>query len=396
MRIARKVYMSIFTTLFILITCIATTFAWVGMTTTTMLGGFDLNLKVENIDAEYFLMISNSGNVGTFSDTLNPYTVKREILSNMGYSTDLVLDEGLDSFFTKNANMEPVTTNKNLDNFYSLCISNNTEPFLKEHNGYFKFDLYLSIDTLKGISGMSQEELNNLNINANVFFENIESALVGTINQDSLINSNPFSTIPSGSDFEILNSINHKKVKVDTKNATRIAFQLYNPIAIDDTYEGNEIPNKTIIYQGGKQLPNLNNDVFDLGGILPEDYNLALKEINKIYDTNIQLNNMYIDRDNNARITNDEKVPYLGAYERYNNGNCFDLEMSDSNNVIWQKPDNSSISGTNYLGVQNGVLTKMKISVYFWYEGYDADCLRLIDFRPTSLNILFSTDKDDN
>ena len=72
MRIARKVYMSIFTTMFILITCIATTFAWVGMLTTATLGSFDLNIKVvDNEDYDYYLNISTTGQVGSFSDTVN-------------------------------------------------------------------------------------------------------------------------------------------------------------------------------------------------------------------------------------------------------------------------------------------------------------------------------------
>ena len=65
--------------------------------------------------------------------------------------------------------------------------------------------------------------------------------------------------------------------------------------------------------------------------------------------------------------------------------------MTEENNKIWQSPN--AISGTNYLGVQNGVQTKMKVSVYFWYEGFDADCLHLIDLRPTSLGIVLVSDK---
>ena len=303
------------------------------------------------------------------------------------------------------------------------------EPFLKSHNGYFKFDFYLSVDTLKGIAGMSSAELNNLNINANIFFENIEEALSGMYGTDSLINENPFTTIPSNSEYACLKSINSKKMTVDTKNATRVAFQTFSPIPIDSSYNGNELPTKTIIYQGGKQLPSVENNVYDLGGILPEEYNLAIKEINAIYDINIDLDNLYVDLNNDGLITNDEKTPYLGAYNRYLNST--DIEMSkdafcvtsdvvnstnyssyyilvngeyvtptsynssetyyNPNNKIWQSP--ATISGTNYLGVQNGVRTKMKITMYFWYEGYDADCLRLIDFKPTNLNVLLSTDK---
>ncbi len=139
-------------------------------------------------------------------------------------------------------------------------------------------------------------------------------------------------------------------------------------------------------------MPNVNNGVYDLGGILPEEYNLALKEINAIYNTQIDLETLYVDLNVDGEIQDSEKVFYTGAKDRFLNSK--DNEMVEDNNKIWQSP--TIVSGTNYLGVKNGIQTKMKVSVYFWYEGFDADCLRLIDFRPTALNISLSTDKNDN
>ena len=389
MRIARKVYMSIFTTMFILITCVATTFAWVGMFTTSTLGSFDLNLKVVDIDADYILTISTTGIAGTYGDTVRSFDVKRQILKNFGYQTDMILDEGIDDFFMQNAIMEPLTTNKNLDNFYSMTNLKAKKPFLTEDTRFYKFDLYLAIDTKEGIENLTETEKNALEINANIFFDNIEEALSGTNNTGSLINSNLISTIPSNGNYDVLKSINPARLTVNTKNATRVAFQTFDPIPIDSSYTGSEMPNNTIIYQGGKQLPNVVNGVYDLGGILPEEYNLALKEINTIYSINVDLDTLYVDSNGDGQISSAEKVEYTGAKERYEQST--DLEMIDANNKIWQSP--TSISGTNYLGIQNGVQTKMKVTVYFWYEGYDADCLRLIDFRPTSLQISLASDK---
>ena len=129
MRIARKVCMSIFTTMFILITCIATTFAWVGMVSTSTLGSFDLNIKSNKIEADYFLTISSTGQSNSFSDSLNSYDVKRQILANMGYDTSLILDEGIDLYFANNAIMEPVTTDANLTNFYSIYNLKKKKPY---------------------------------------------------------------------------------------------------------------------------------------------------------------------------------------------------------------------------------------------------------------------------
>ena len=44
--VIRKIYMSILATLLVLITSIATTFAWVGMLSTAKFGGFEMNLKI--------------------------------------------------------------------------------------------------------------------------------------------------------------------------------------------------------------------------------------------------------------------------------------------------------------------------------------------------------------
>lgn len=399
MRIARKVYMSIFTTLFILITCVATTFAWVGMFTTATLGSFDLNIKTVDIDSDYFLKISADDEIytssktgSTFGDTANLIKVKRQILENMGHNTTLYLDDAIDQLFAAKAVMEPVTTDPNLSEFYAMVDLKTKKPYLSKDKRYFKFDIYLSVDTKNGISSMAQEELDALNINANVFFENIVDALVGTDSTGSLINTDLFSTIPSGSPYSVLSSIDYRKITVNTKNATRVAFQVYNPIEITSHYTGLETPIDTIIYQGGKQLPSINNGIYDLGGILPEEYNLALKEINKIYNINIDLDSLNVDQNSDGSISDDEKIGYNGAKLRYDNQT--DLEMVETNNKIWLAP--TTISGLNYLGVANGVQTKMKLSVYFWYEGYDADCLRLIDFKPTSLNISLSTDKKIN
>ena len=430
MRIARKVYMSIFTTLFILITCAATTFAWVGMLTTATLGSFDLNLKVVDAgDYDYFLQISSNGN--NFSDTIDMIDVKRQILENMGYDTTDVLNSGLEQLFASKSYMVPVTTDANLTKFYSRENLPSRKPYLKENNKFYKFDLYLSVDTKEGIAGLSQDKREELDINANVFFENIEEALIGTINKGALINNHDFSTIPSNSEYVYLKNLNSRNLTIDTKNATRVAFQTFAPININSSYNGTETPVQTIIYQGGKQYPNTEKGIVDLGGIIPEQYNVALREINELYETNVQLDNLFVDSNNDDEISNNEKVGYLGAYNRYLNN--LDLEMKEynylnasnvdstnyssyyiydglnyiqptsynpldtyysreMNNRIWKSP--TTISGTNYLGIQNGIQTKMKITVYFWYEGYDADCLQLIDYYQTALRIVFASDKN--
>ena len=46
-------------------------------------------------------------------------------------------------------------------------------------------------------------------------------------------------------------------------------------------------------------------------------------------------------------------------------------------------------------GIINGKRTEMKITVDFWFEGWDADCFEIINRSPVTLNLVFSTAKDE-
>ena len=71
-------------------------------------------------------------------------------------------------------------------------------------------------------------------------------------------------------------------------------------------------------------------------------------------------------------------------------GRLNDLELTSGENLLWQK----SIQNNDgpYFGIRNKVITKIKITVFFWYEGWDSDCLNFINFKTTSLNLAFSVD----
>ena len=62
----------------------------------------------------------------------------------------------------------------------------------------------------------------------------------------------------------------------------------------------------------------------------------------------------------------------------------------ETSSLSWEKDD--AMDGVNDLGYVNGVQTKMKVTVYFWYEGWDADNLRGIGRGATELNISLSSD----
>ena len=83
----RRVYMSILLVVLSLFTAVATTFAWVGITTNTTFDKVTINLKENEDDnnSEYGIQLSLSGKEGTFYDEIPADDIKRQILYNMGY-----------------------------------------------------------------------------------------------------------------------------------------------------------------------------------------------------------------------------------------------------------------------------------------------------------------------
>jgi len=393
----RKMYMSILAAMLVLITTVATTFAWVGMLSTATLGGFTMNLKIEDFDSPYFLTISSyDGTSRTdFGSSTAQLDIQKQILDNMDidYSMiDSTSTSEMNKYFNLAARLTPVTTDKNLSEFYAMTYLNQKSTKLYESKSYYKFDVYLSVDEVEGITDSTR-------INAPVFLENIKDCITGTLSSGTLIGGNQFagssynpSTIYDPS--SILPTFN-SSLTIDSASAARIAFQIYDPIALKDNYSASDTPSKTVIYQGGTKVPSYENGVYSFGGILPEEYNLAIKELNAIYDLKDDKRLTL----KNAKLASNNSE-YLGAYYRTHNNldvyNDTDLELIDDleHKTLWAKP---TVSGINYLGVQKigdeVIQTKMKITVYFWFEGFDADCFQFIDHKNVDINLTFATDK---
>ena len=80
--VSKKMFISILTSVIVFVTMVATTFAWVGIFTYASTDSFNLNLKVSDLDSNYFLVISSSGKRGTFSDEVDPFDLKKQIMTN--------------------------------------------------------------------------------------------------------------------------------------------------------------------------------------------------------------------------------------------------------------------------------------------------------------------------
>ena len=384
--ISKKMFISILTSVIVMVTMVATTFAWVGIFTYANTDNFQFNLKVSELDANYYLTISSTGKKGSFSDEADPLEIKKQIIMNLNNwkreDINKIDDKLIDNYYQRYCITTPSSCtldDNQLSNFYSIN-NKNSERYetYSSSSSCIKFDLYLSVDTKEGIktneNGLISEDVN---INSNVFITELEDTLSGTISDQMLTNLNPYKNNSIPVEYSILKTLPDKDFfKINSANASRFALSLYEPININDSYNGNEKPTKTLIYHGGNQLPELKGDVYDLGGNLPEDYNVALQEL-LIIRPNYK-NSVY-------SIYNQKyESDLLKAIDRGKN----DLDLIEENSSLWEKPLN--VDNSPFLGVYNGIQTKMKITVYFWFEGWDADCIKGIDNMPVTLNLTFT------
>ena len=360
----RKILISIFTILVVFITTFATTYAWVGILTASSINQFQLNLKT-NVLSTYNLLISANEN-GEFSESIGENglcDLKRQILYNMGVNVDLLSDEGVNVEFNK-IQLTPVSIGNDKlykDDFY--LVNKNSIDVKEKTNKRFKFDLFLTVDYV-GEEAITE----STNIAVNLFLAEIENTIVGTKKLGSVANG-----IKYPSENTIKTNFNEIKSTdafyVNSASSARIALSLYSPIPFEDSYlEHNEIvrPYKEVIYQGGTNNPYYDekNDTYSFGGILPEEYNLAYQEFKSIY--NLNPSRFYIPE------------------EALNRG---DLDLTN---------ENASLSNSDLgFGIINGKRMKMKITVDFWFEGWDADCFQIINNSPVFLNLTFATAQDE-
>lgn len=364
----KRIYMSILAVTLLFVTVVATTYAWVGILTYGQTDTFKMNLKTQDLDNDFFLTISATDN-NDYSESADEYEIKKQIIKNMGYSiTDLDTKEKVDARFYSIYRINPTTTTQSTilkDEFHEI----NPEYGAKYMNSaksksFYKFDVYLSVSHRDGDAAITSET----NQRIDLFLANIENTLNGDVKNQVV--SNDFN-YPSIDDLRTgVYNPNHfgeisGEVKVNAASAARVALAIYNPISMSDSYSGTEEPSILRIYQGGTQVPTYDNttDTYSFGGNLPEDFNLAIYEHKK-----------------NRSIRYDEfKIPE----DVINRG---DLELTEENNKLFDDSFG--------FGVVNGDKKKIKVSVYFWFEGWDADCFEIIDAVLVRLNLEFASDSN--
>lgn len=359
----RKTYLSIFTSILVLIVSITTTYAWAGILSYSSTEQFTINLeKIEHSD--YSLMISLDGI--HFSEGISMVQLRRTILSNMDVDCSNLSDTVVNDVFSKLV-MNPVSMQQNgneigpfvcleditgVSKFNYASVVNESE---KAKKSYFNFDLYLSFDYTGSKELVSEEVIND---SQSVMLSNISNLLVG-----------PTKGIQLSKPYQFQDYFNQEEIKVtkvDITSAARVALTKYEVVERGHP-ESVSTVSDLILYQGGTATPTYEDGVYSFGGIMDKNNNLAFTEYNNINSKKIDsaiLDEFYQNRCNESGLEN-----------------AIALDDLEDGHWIIQKEDGLCAQ------------TMMKINVKMWIEGFDGDCFNVIGRSPITLNLIFSTTK---
>ena len=364
-----KLYLSIALVVLSLLTMVATTYAWVGLLTSTTFDEFTINLQKNDSPeaSEYGVEVSLDGI--EFADTIDQTKLRRVVLNNLGYNVTNFNDNRVDEVIRQHR-MDQVTTTR-----FGNRIGKFHNMISEETSNYFWFDLYLAVYKIGvKVEDMTEEESNkklDLYLRDYILSSSTPTNTSG-IYEYTLFNSVTYPTAnPLGNDILgnpggiALGSTIDGKVKLDISNSCRLALEKYVPADkghpehyTDGTISG-DIHSDLLIYQNGSINPTYNpyTGVYDFGGILPDGYNFAREYFNSLHVDNLL-----------------GSVPEAAI-------NRGDLVYNDDGYV------NHVIDSTD-----NVTIKKMaRFRVFFWFEGWDSDCFDIIDSKVVTLNLQFST-----
>ena len=138
----KKLYISVLTSILVLLTTVATTFAWVGVFANSTFEKFDFNIRANEL-VEYGIEISATGQEGTFSDEISSTEVKTQILLNWGFTQKDLTDYGVENLFNA-ITLEQCTTIPNIVDGKMTSLNQFTNLVGENSTSLFKFDIYVS------------------------------------------------------------------------------------------------------------------------------------------------------------------------------------------------------------------------------------------------------------
>ncbi len=385
-----KLYLSIALVVLSLLTMVATTYAWVGLLTGTTFDEFEINLEQNDDDmSDYGIQFSLDGI--NFFDKLEETEIQRYLLYNIDPNGEykdfkkknsqgnyVVNDNRITDVFRK-LTLDQCTTDRDIvGGQLSNRLNRFTNMLGNETKKYFRLEFYVSIYNIKTHDDESQiDKKLNLYLRDSVLTAKTVANPTGVYSV-SLFNSVKYPAV-SDSLFgqkiignpSIPYSINEGaeidgRVSVDISSACRVAINKF--IVVDkghpEQYVGDiYAPDGLYIYQNGGLYPTYNSStgIYDFGGVLPDNYNFARMYYNTIHK--------------------DDQLPSVPE-SVINRGDIIFQDDGICNHIV---------------NTSDGVTTSKMIgfSVYFWFEGWDADCFDVIDNKSVTVNLSFSAKSPD-
>ena len=379
----KKLYISILTTIVVLLTTVATTFAWVGVFANSTFDTFNFGIKGSTFN-EYSIEISLDG--VEFHDSLSFEDIKEQLMLNMGY-TQSQLDSphfDIDSEFSK-IRLDQCTTLPIIEDGSIKSLGVFTTLDGEITNKLYKFDLYISARK------NYDSDISTDDYKLDVFLQ--DGLLESSARRKNLINPftfpddfvNPYDQMISNNLFELPNGVETiqanktiSSAKVKSASAGRVAFEKYKVVqkGHPEQYTLHDTPNSALIYHDGYDYPVYDtiNDIYDFGAILQNQYNLSIGYYNSTEWQYADWHYWSVSLPNEMWIA------------RGVESNTKDIRLTSKTNHL---VDSSK------LNEQIGVNTMMKVSCYFWFEGWDADCFNPLNLSPVSINIGFSMTNED-
>ena len=373
----KKLYISVLTSILVLLTTVATTFAWVGVFANSTFESFDVTIKSSSLE-EFGVVISATGEEGTFSDTIDAIDIKRQILRNWGYHEDYLVDEDDVNRLFSMLSMDQVTTLPTVsgNKLKKLGTFKSIEGFNTKH--YFKFDIYVSAVSFYNTGSDNSSFLMDAFIGAGLLTGTEKSFTLGSSFTFPSTFSNPLSSLPAGI-RAITGGEEIHTVTVNSASAARVAFEKYPAVDLGhpEQYSSSVEPYSAVIYSGDSyDYPTHNEitNVSEFGGILPDSCNLAINYYNG-YDAQYTRNGIH-----------SVSLPAEMYNVRGVESSTKDLILSSSNNHIINSSNVNERISLNKM---------MKMTVYMWFEGWDADCFNVINNSPVKLSISLSMSNEE-
>ena len=281
-------------------------------------------------------------------------------------------DENVEALFSK-LNLDQCTNTPvlNGDKIQKLGIFKSIEQFDTKH--YFKFDIYIAATQYYDGSTDSSTFLMDVFVGNNLL-----TGINRRFNLDSSHTfdpsfTNPLTDLPSGVK-KITGGDTISSAYVNGASAARVAFEKYDAVDLGhpELYTSMSEPNSTVIYTGDKyDYPTYNEatGVYEFGGILPNEYNMAVINYNR-FDFIHQKNGI-----------NSVSMP----------ASIYNIRgVGQSHPDVILSPTTNHLIKSNDMNEQISLDKMMKVTITMWIEGWDADCFNVINDSPITLQVALS------